>query len=369
MPKAKKGKKGKNGKKNAKQVAEEENLLHEGFLKSLKIHALSITGNPPPANVLKNLKGPADEKGVEDLPGYYNRRRVIQMNDIRLGPALLRALCLALTTSKYTLMERISMVDACIKDAGVTSLCEILTIGETLGIKPATLELISCDLSHLACEPLSVALSGGGGGNTALVSLVLDYNKNIKNIGLSSLCIGLRGNSTLKSLSLKSCGLAGNEMGIAISLLLSSTTNNLEHLNLANNKLTPKGLSTVSRALKKNYTLKHLDISENNIDADFESNAYDVFMRSMNHLRLALQMNTTLLALDLSFNTITEDGALQLLPALSPSSETRNNTLKFFKLTTLLSHDTFNQLSRSGSTGGKGGKKKKKKGGKKKKKK
>ena len=88
-------------------------------------------------------------------------------------------------------------------------------------------------------------------------------------------------------------------------------------------------------------------------------------MRSMNHLRLALQMNITLQSLDLSFNSINEDGALQLLPALSPSSDMRNNTLKWFKLTTLLTQDTFKQLSRMGKAGGSsskgGGKKGKKK--------
>ena len=44
-------------------------------------------------------------------------------------------------------------------------------------------------------------------------------------------------------------------------------------------------------------------------------------------------------SLDLSFNTITEDGAIQLLPALSPLSEHRNTTLKWFKLTTV--HDFY----------------------------
>ena len=288
------------------------------------------------------------------------------MTELRLGPALLRSLCLALISSKYHLIQRLSFVDAGIQNAGVVALCEILTVGETLRITPSVLEIISCGLTYHACEPLSLSLSGGG-GNTCLQTLILDGNKQITNMGLGTLCIGLRGNATLKTLSMKSCGLEGNAMGISLALLLSSTTSGLEYLDVSNNKLRPKGLSTVSRSLKKNITLKHLILAENNVDADFDPEAYDTFMRAMNHLRLALQLNCTLVALDLSFNTITEDGARELLPALSPSSETRNSTLKWFKLTTLLSHDTFNQLSRTGSSGagksgkGKKGKKKKKK--------
>ena len=115
----------------------------------------------------------------------------------------------------------------------------------------------------------------------------------------------------------------------------------------------------MSRALKKSIRLKTLGLAENSIDAEFEPESYDVFMRSMNHLRLALQMNQQLQSLDLSFNTITEDGAMQLLPALSPQSEHRNKTLKWFKLTTLLTQSTFKQLSRMGKSSGGAGKKKK----------
>ena len=72
--KSKDGKKGA-GKKNAKQIEEEENLLFDTFLTDFRKHAQLITGTPPPANIFANLKGPADEKGAEDVPGYYVSRK------------------------------------------------------------------------------------------------------------------------------------------------------------------------------------------------------------------------------------------------------------------------------------------------------
>ena len=53
------------------------------------------------------------------------------------------------------------------------------------------------------------------------------------------------------------------------------------------------GLSIISRSLKKSIRLKTLGLAENKIDAEFAPESYDLFMRSMNHLRLALQMNAT----------------------------------------------------------------------------
>jgi hypothetical protein len=353
MPPKKKGKKGKGGKgkKNDKQKEEEDNALFDLFINNFKKASVKINGSPPSVAILKVIKGPSsDEKGAEDLPGWYDRKKNLQVVDIRLGPALCRSICRSLLDSKYKLLQRISLVSCEIFDAGVTSLCEVLTGGSTVGVKPTILELVACGITSKGCEHLSLAM--GSGGNTCLQKLSLDHNKAMGNRGYQSLCIGIRGNSSLKTLSVKCCGLEGVGMGNATALLLSSSSTILENLHLSENKLTPRGLSTVARSLKKNTALKILGLAENNIDADFEAEGYDIFMRSMNHLRLALQLNATLQSLDLSFNTITEDGALQLLPALSPESAERNNTLKWFKLTTLLSQTTFKQLSRMGKTGG-----------------
>ena len=44
--------------------------------------------------------------------------------------------------------------------------------------------------STIAASYDQVLTLPSGGGNTTLINLVLDYNKNIRNIGLSTLCIG-----------------------------------------------------------------------------------------------------------------------------------------------------------------------------------
>lgn len=288
MPK-KKGKKdgkSKKPKKNDKEKEEAENAAYDLLLSNFKKSSITITGNPPTPTILKAIQGPSTEKGAEDMPGWYDRKTRIQVIDVKMGPALCRSLCRSILGSgfpvdkltrkpiSYQLLQNIHLVGCAILDSGVTSLCEILTVGETIGVKPTVLELANCGITYRGIEHLGLALSGGGisggGGNTCLQKLLLDGNKNIGNRGFQSLCIGLRGNSTLKTLTCKCCGLEGQAMGTAIALLLSSQTSGLEHLDVSENKLTPVGLSIVARALKKSIHLKTLGLAENNIDADYD---------------------------------------------------------------------------------------------------
>jgi hypothetical protein len=405
------GKKGKGGKAGDKQAAEEAALAFGRLLATFKSRFALIAGLPPDPAFAKAVKGPSPDNADED-PAWYDATQSLRMADVDLGPAGARALAWAILgtagkasvklpklpgggnqkkkkaggaaaasdTNKpgppsYTRFKDISMIGCKVRDAGALALCEVLTAGQTCGVQVSKMELLSCEIGTRGAEALGHALQFGA--NTGLRTLRLDYNKTLGNGGLQALCVGLRGNQTLETLSVRCCGLEGVQMGACTALLLTSVTSGLRHLELAGNRLGCRGLSVLSRALKKNTRLESLGLAENGIDAAFDRKAgggYDVFMKAMNHLRLALQMNQTLLKLDFSFTSITEDGARQLLPALDPESPSRNQVLKWFKLTTLLSQDLFKALVRTGKApadkkkkkgkgkGGKGkGKKKKKK--------
>ena len=251
-PKKKKGdKKSSKGKgKNDKAKEEEDLASFDLLLTNFKKFSILITGESPPPLVYKTIKGPSQDKGADEEPGWYDAKHAIQVVDIILGPALCRALCRSilghgmihketLQPLSYQLLTRITLCGCNIGDSGMTALCEVLTAGETLGVRPTVLELAACDITHVGCEHLGLALSGGSGGNTSLLKISLDHNKKLGNRGLQSLCIGLRGNSTLTSLSVRCCGLEGQGMATAVALLLSSTTTGLEHLELSDNCLTP----------------------------------------------------------------------------------------------------------------------------------
>ena len=165
---------------------------------------------------------------------------------------------------------------------------------------------------------------------------------------------------TLEMLSLKFCGIEGTEGGACIASIISNKANNLLELDLTGNKLRPRGLQILSRSLKFNRKLEILSLAENEIDCDFEPAAYDIFCRSLTALKDALEQNKTLRSLDFSFNTISEEGALLLMPALDRSSLSANETLREAKFSTLLSKETFNTISRSGG-GSPGGKREAKK--------
>ena len=107
-------------------------------------------------------------------------------------------------------------------------------------------------------------------------------------------------------------------------------------------------------------------MSDNEVNANFEPSKYDIFCRSLVALKDALEVNKTLLSLDFSFNTISEEGALLLMPALDRNSLTANETLRKAKFSTLLPKETFSIITRDlplrgGKKKGKSKKKKKKK--------
>jgi hypothetical protein len=409
----KKGGKKKGGKKGGKGGASEEDIAaaHLALLARFRQRFLAIAGaEASPVALTRAIAGPPPD--ADEDPGWYDARAILQMADIPLGPAGTRAICWAILgtpsnnnnrhgklppiskkkgnkTAKpvtaagggpvppknnaYTHYGKISLIGCNTKDHGALALAELLRAGPTVGVEIATLELVNCNITPAGADFLSQSLAFGG--NITLHTLNLAYNKGLGNNGLQDLCVGLRGNETLKTLSLRCCALEGAKMGACVALLLSSAQSTLKSIDLSANALGPVGLSIVCRALKRNVRCESLNLAENGIDADFEPSAgggYDIFMRSMNHLRLALQWNRTLVRLDLSFNSISEDGAKQLLPALGPDSAARNKTLKYFMLSTLISGETFKKLGRQGKVpgvGGKGKKGKKKKGkGKKKKK-
>lgn len=346
--KAKKGKKaGSKGKGGKSSAGVDVPAAHAAFISRFKARYTSIGGGvdgPDLSSLVKAVTGPPSDNC--DDPGWYDAQTHLQLIDIPLSPVGARAICWAilgtgtggsgvqlppliskngLSSKKskapiaidqpksYTHFSSISMIGCNTKDAGALALAELLRVGPTFGVKIAKLDVINCGISTTGAECIGQALAYGG--NVTLLHLNLSYNKGLGNSGLQDLCIGLRGNSTLQSLNLHCCALNGKKMGACIALLLSSDQSNLKSIDLSANSLGSVGLSIVSRALKRNVRLESLNLAENEIDADFEPSAgggYDIFMRAMNHLRLALQWNRTLARLDLSFNSISEDGAKQV---------------------------------------------------------
>jgi hypothetical protein len=358
MPPKKKKKKG--GKKSAD--ADDGDAL-ENLVANYK-QACKLIGTEEMRPFISHLLGENDDE--EDENSVDSSVHLL-VQDMPLRPSHTRALAWAImgngqgmNQKSYKRYDSIAFVRTEAGNAGATSFAELMRLGKPLGVEPKSISFIHCNLTAQGCSMLGKALENGA--NDSLVSLTLDYNQ-FRNEGLSSLIYGLRSNQCIEYLSLRFCKLEGAMFGATICDLLSNEKTKLNTLNLEGNALKAKGLSVLSRSLRKNKTLTSLDLSDNGIDIDYESAAFLAFSHGLESLANAIERNQTLRSLNFRFNTLGKEGVKILIPVLSKAhADSRlNKTLKKCFVSSILDKDDFAMLNRNEPLKKGGGKKKGKK--------
>ena len=276
-----------------------------------------------------------------------------------LGPGGTRALMTALMGTgpgmkggPFKLVNSIRLWRTNVGEEGAAAIAEILRLGGG-EIKIGYLELLDDNIGPKGAMAIGTALQLGN--NVSLQVLKLDYNTSIGTTGIFYLCRGLRTNSTIRILSLTSCGI-GPEGGVCIGDVLAFSKSSIEEININCNRLGGDGLKAVCTGLMSNTKCEKVNIADNNID-QLESD-----MRGLCELRDLLMVPTSAItSWDMTCNRIGEQGANILVPALGED----NTRIKDFLVDLTLPMDVFQLIFRKPAGKGKKGKKK---GGKKKKK-
>eukprot|EP00731_Ephydatia_muelleri_P002922 Em0001g2922a len=210
-----------------------------------------------------------------------------------------------------------------------------------------SLQLQGCGIEPEGLSELCSALEV----NTTLTELDLSQNK-FDDHSLASLEKMLRGNKVLTSLELLGCGIEPEGLSELCSALEVNTT--LTELNLSFNTfdghsstiLGPEGLSELCSALQMNTTLTELDLSSNTFDVhslaslgkmlrgnkvltslQLKNLGIHVGPEGLSELCSALEVNTTLTELDLSYNAFDDHSSASLVQLL-----TNNQTLEKLSL-------------------------------------
>lgn len=280
-----------------------------------------------------------------------------------LGPGGTRALMTAVMggmggpgmrqTKIYTLLDSIRLWRTNAGDDGTAAIAEVLRLGGS-ECKITYLEILNDNIGARGAMALGSALSYGN--NLSLLTLKLDFNKELGTSGLAHLCRGLRTNSTLKNLYLGCCNIT-TEGGSHLAEVLSFNKSRLELLNVSGNKLGGAGLSLICKGLESNTVLESLCLADNMIESTEEGLAGIADLRD-----LLVSPTSALTSIDLLSNRIGEAGATILVPALGEE----NTRIKEFLVDLTLPMPLFMLIFRrpggkKGKKGKGGGKKKKKK--------
>lgn len=165
-----------------------------------------------------------------------------------------------------------------------------------------SLNLHSNLISHQGAAAISAFLADG---DSSLQELLLDDNKKIGDEGVRAIAAAISSNITLKTLSLKSCGVGK----LAAETLGSSLTTNMALRDLVlsgNTAIGSEGVEAISRGLRTNSALKKLDVSSCSVGDE-----------GCAHLADALLENSTLTHLILHKNDIGDGGVLAISSTLN----------------------------------------------------
>ncbi|KAG6611383.1 LRR-containing protein [Phytophthora cinnamomi] len=271
-----------------------------------------------------------------------------------LGPGGVRAIVLAImgvgpgfSNGPYTQLRYIRIWKQEIGNDGAAAIASLLQA--TSGVNIAYLELLDCGIGEDGCRALADVLSQQKA--PGLLTLHLDYNREVGDAGVSALVDGLFNNTALKQLHLNYCSL-GPDSCIKLAQLIAMPTCAIETLSLQGNSVEADGLQHLSLGLARSHKLVTLNLSDNGIRNNIEA---------LTAFRDGLLRSKALANVDFTFNLIEPEGANILLPALAPE----NTKLLSFLVDSSLPGDIFRQLNRARKAEGK---KKGKKGGSKKKK-
>ena len=154
---------------------------------------------------------------------------------------------------------------------------------------------------------------------TVLQAKILDISDNcgIAVNGAKSLGRALSVNSSLEELNISYTSIGDEGVAHIANALQTNTTCTMKILNVKHCGLSCKGAESLARALFVIRSLEELDISDNSIGDD-----------GIAHIATALQTNNTLNSLTFVFDgTTTDKAALSLAAAL-----TKNTSMKYMKL-------------------------------------
>lgn len=322
------------------------------------------------AVVLKNFSGGGEEDGKG---GVFSQLNIGECNLKALGVRALVSAILGkgdgMSGETYENLLAIRLWSCNIGDDGAVAIGDLFRNGGS-SIRIAMLELQDNNIGPQGAKSLGSSLGKSGYG--LLTRLVLDNNITLGangGQGCIELCKGLSTNCSIKKLSLGHCKLPP-QSGHGLARVLGNKGSALEDLHLPHNDLGPDGLLAISQVLKKNSTLKRLNLFDNKLGEKFDSEHKctgeeddDGSQSTFNVLAEALAVNTSLEFLDIDQNHMNLPDVEALKESLS-----QNKTLSVFLVDHNLPAEVFAALGRDGSSGKKkGGKGKKKKGKKKKK--
>lgn len=204
-------------------------------------------------------------------------------------------------------LQELRLVDTQLASGALHHVCSGVANSRTI----KRLHLINTELNELDAEHLSRMLQNE---SCDLSELHLAEN-DLGDAGVAVLALGLKANSTLQLLDLRSNGITENGALSIQGVLVSSTS--LLCLRLGNNAMGTRGAHAVARGLTyRNSSLRKIDLSANEIVGPGAG--------ALAHM---IRYNTNLIELNLSFNQIGDTGAQALANGL-----TRNQTLKWLSL-------------------------------------
>ena len=191
----------------------------------------------------------------------------------------------------------------------------VMAVSKVIGNERSVVEkltLYACGITGVGAMELAGALAT----NKTVRSLTLSRNSITS--GVPKIADALAVNSSLQSLDMYSCGIDCDGATALASALENSALNRLDIV--SNKNMGLKGLAHIANALKKNKSLKVLEISDNGINDEI-----------VQMFALALQENkeTALKELNLAYNEITQAGADFLVQALKASN---NETIENISL-------------------------------------
>mmetsp|Transcript_572 Transcript_572/g.701 ORF Transcript_572/g.701 Transcript_572/m.701 type:complete len:394 (-) Transcript_572:3586-4767(-) len=152
--------------------------------------------------------------------------------------------------------------------------------------------------------------------NPACQVVTLDISDNrLEDSGIEMVAEYLKRSTIIESVALKQNRITGGDGATALAEVLRRN-NSIKVLDISNNRIEAEGIAKIDEALATNNTLEELGISDNSLGAEGVAN-----MRNM------IVNNRSLKKIMLQYNNIGEDGALSLATFLQANDSLENVVL------------------------------------------
>ena len=347
--KAWKGKKGGSQKKgkSKKEAAEEQagyllqqrkTLLQNYLTATAKLKVIPIAAIVHQMEIHESV-----EWSKEDRDNAMGALLSIVSDGVRVGPGNMRALCCAITgkwlstttsspsfAPKYDMLLHLGISKG---DIGSTGAIAVAALLETKTCTLRTLRLLCNNIGTSGCYALGNALSFAG-GNKSLIELYIDGDESVGDEGSAELCNRLELNSSLKVLSLSSCGITATGAG-AVGDMLRSVRNGIQYLSLECNSLTGGGIEALCN--DGFSTLQVLNIASTGV-LKCES------LTACEALGQCIRISKALQAVDFNLNALTVDSAKHLSECLVKARRDGSRIDEFI-VTTSIDHSSFQALA------------------------